>query len=392
MYTIKTYNQISNRGLRRFPTSEYTVSGEATEADAIMLRSHKLSMDEVGSSRAVARAGAGTNNVPVAECTERGVVVFNTPGANANAVKELVLCGLLLASRGIIPGIAFAESQAHLSDHGELSKLMEQEKKRFAGSEIAGKTLGVVGLGAIGSLVAEMAIGLGMKVNGFDPALSVEAAWRLPSKVKRIESLSALVANSNFITLHLPAIDATRGLINDELFDAMRPGTCLINFARDEIVDAAALLRALNANKLRRYVCDFPRRELMGRDDVIAMPHIGASTQEAEENCAIMAADQLMDFLENGHIRNSVNFPTLTLDRAEGAARGTRLAISNRNVPKMLGQILAVLADQNINVLDMINKSRDEIAYNLIDLESEPSADSLAAIAAIDNVIKVTLI
>ena len=392
MHTVKTYNQISNRGLSRFSAKDYIVAGDAIGGDAILLRSHKLTIDEVGDARAIARAGAGTNNVPVTDCTERGVVVFNTPGANANAVKELVLCGLLLASRGIILGIAFAESQAHLSDHAELSKLMEQEKKRFAGSEIAGKNLGVIGLGAIGSLVAEMAIGLGMKVNGFDPALSVEAAWRLPSKVKRIENLGSLVASSDFITLHLPAIEATRGLINNEIFNAMRPGTSLINFARDEIVDAEALLRALDAKKLGRYVCDFPRHELMGRDDVIAMPHIGASTREAEENCAIMAADQLMDFLENGHIRNSVNFPALTLDRAERAARGTRLAISNRNVPKMLGQILAVLADQNINVLDMINKSREDIAYNLIDLESEPSADSLAAIAAIDNVIKVTLI
>lgn len=392
MLTIKTYNQISNRGLSRFSAKDYIVAGDAIGGDAILLRSHKLSIEEVGDARAVARAGAGTNNVPVTDCTERGVVVFNTPGANANAVKELVLCGLLLASRGIIPGIAFAESQAHLNDHAELSKLMEQEKKRFAGSEIAGKTLGVVGLGAIGSLVAEMAIGLGMKVHGFDPALSVEAAWRLPSKVKRIENLSSLVANSDFITLHLPAIEATRGLINNEIFSAMRPGSSLINFARDEIVDAEALLEALETKNLGHYVCDFPRHELMGRDDVIAMPHIGASTREAEENCAIMAADQLMDFLENGHIRNSVNFPALTLDRAEDAARGTRLAISNRNVPKMLGQILAVLADQNINVLDMINKSREDIAYNLIDLESEPSADSLAAIAAIDNVIKVTLI
>ena len=392
MHTIKTYNQISNRGLSRFSVKDYIVAGDAIGGDAILLRSHKLSIEEVGDARAVARAGAGTNNVPVTDCTERGVVIFNTPGANANAVKELVLCGLLLASRGIIPGITFAESQAHLNDHAELSKLMEQEKKRFAGSEIAGKTLGVVGLGAIGSLVAEMAIGLGMKVHGFDPALSVEAAWRLPSKVKRIENLSSLVANSDFITLHLPAIEATRGLINNEIFSAMRPGSSLINFARDEIVDAEALLEALETKKLGRYVCDFPRHELMGRDDVIAMPHIGASTREAEENCAIMAADQLMDFLENGHIRNSVNFPALTLDRAEGAARGTRLAISNLNVPKMLGQILAVLADQNINVLDMINKSRENIAYNLIDLESEPSADSLAAIAEIDNVIKVTLI
>lgn len=392
MHTIKTYNQISPLGLNRFPEGAYRVSADAESADAILLRSHKLAVEELGTSKAVARAGAGTNNVPVGACTERGIVVFNTPGANANAVKELVLCGLLLASRGIIPGIAYAQSQSSVADHTELSKLMEQEKKRFAGSEIAGKTLGVVGLGAIGSLVAEMAIGLGMRVQGFDPALSVEAAWRLPSKVKRIESLASLMASSDFVTLHLPAIDATRGMINDELFAAMRPGTSLINFARDEIVDADALLKALESGPLGRYVCDFPRRELMGRDDVIAMPHIGASTREAEENCAVMAADQLMDFLQNGHIRNSVNFPALTLDRAEGAAKGTRLAISNRNVPKMLGQILAVLADQNINVLDMINKSRDDIAYNLIDLESEPSAQSLAAIAAIENVIKVTLI
>jgi D-3-phosphoglycerate dehydrogenase len=237
-----------------------------------------------------------------------------------------------------------------------------------------------------------MALSLGMRVQGYDPALSVEAAWRLPSSVKRIENLAALVASSDFITLHLPAIDATRGLINDELFAAMRPGTSLINFARDEIVDPDALLRALEAKTLGRYVCDFPRHELMGRDDVIAMPHIGASTREAEENCAVMAADQLMDFLDNGHIRNSVNFPALSLDRAGDAAPGTRLAISNRNVPKMLGQILAVLSDQNINVLDMINKSRNDIAYNLIDLESTPSQESLTAIAAIDNVIKVTLI
>lgn len=392
MHNIKTYNQISPLGLNRFPKSSYHVAADISDADAILLRSHKLATEELGSARAIARAGAGTNNVPVDACTEQGIVVFNTPGANANAVKELVLCGLLLASRGILPGIDFAQSQNDIDDHAELSKLMEQEKKRFAGSEIAGKTIGVVGLGAIGSLVAEMAISLGMKVQGFDPALSVEAAWRLPSKVKRIENLNSLMASSDFITLHLPAIDATRGMINREIFDAMRPGTCLINFARDEIVDADALLEALESNKLGRYVCDFPRKEFMDRNDVIAMPHIGASTREAEENCAVMAADQLMDFLENGNIRNSVNFPALALDRVEGAAKGTRLAISNRNVPKMLGQILAVLSDQNINVLDMINKSRNDIAYNLIDLESEPSAESLAAIAAIENVIKVTLI
>ena len=237
-----------------------------------------------------------------------------------------------------------------------------------------------------------MAISLGMKVQGYDPALSVEAAWRLPSQVKRKENLAALVASSDFITLHLPVLDATRNLINAEMFDAMREGTCLLNFARDEIVDSEALAAALESEKLRCYVSDFPRPELMGLKNVISMPHIGASTAEAEENCAIMAADQLMDFLENGNIKNSVNFPALSLDRAENAEKCTRLAITNKNVPKMLGQILSVLADQNINVIDMINKSRDEVAYNLIDLEAAPSDSALAAIADIDDVIKVSVL
>jgi D-3-phosphoglycerate dehydrogenase len=391
MYKIQTFNQISDLGLSRFPANTYEVGPDVGAADAILLRSHKLDAGAITAGlKAVARAGAGTNNVPVADCTRQGVVVFNTPGANANAVKELVLCGLLLASRGILPGIAFARAQTQISDYAELSKLMEQEKKQFSGGEIKGKTLGVIGLGAIGSMVAEMAIGLGMNVLGYDPALSVEAAWRLPSRVKRIENLSALTANADFISLHLPVLDSTRGLINKALFDTMRPGTCLLNFARDEIVDADALLAALNAGKSLKYVCDFPRPELLSRDDVISMPHIGASTAEAEENCAIMAADQLMDFLENGNIRNSVNYPTLSLDRSARATKGTRLAISNRNVPKMLGQITSVLADQNINVIDMINKSRDDIAYNLIDLECAPSETALSAIAAIENVIKVT--
>ena len=393
MHKIQTYNAISPRGLNRFSTDSYKVSEDNDQPDAILLRSHKLDANVIdGSLRAVARAGAGVNNVPVAECTAAGVVVFNTPGANANAVKELVLCGLLLASRGIIPGIQFADTQSEISDYGELSKLMEKEKKRFKGNEIAGKTLGVVGLGAIGSLVAEMAISLGMKVQGFDPALSVDAAWRLPSQVKRIENLTSLVATSDFISLHLPVLDSTRNLIDAAMFSAMREGTCLLNFARDEIVDSAALADALESDRLRTYICDFPRPELMGRDNVIAMPHIGASTAEAEENCAIMAADQLMDFLDNGNIRNSVNYPAITLDRAADAAKCTRLAISNKNVPKMLGQILSVLADQNINVIDMINKSRDEIAYNLIDLESVPSDAALNAIRNIDDVIKVTVL
>lgn len=393
MYRIQTFNAISDKGLSRFSSDHYEVGPEVSDADAILLRSHKLEASAIPAGlKAVARAGAGVNNVPVTECTEQGVVVFNTPGANANAVKELVLCGLLLASRGIIEGINFANTQDQISDYAELSKLMEAEKKRFKGSEIAGKTLGVVGLGAIGSLVAEMAIGLGMNVQGFDPALSVDAAWRLPSQVKRIENLSALIASSDFITLHLPVLDATRNLIDAAMFAAMGDGTCLLNFARDEIVDSEALANALESGKLAKYVCDFPRPELMGKANVIAMPHIGASTAEAEENCAVMAADQLMDFLENGNIKNSVNFPALYLDRAVGAEKGTRLAITNKNVPKMLGQILSVLADQNINVIDMLNKSRDDVAYNLIDLESTPSDAAIEAIANIADVIKVTVL
>lgn len=393
MHKIKTYNAISEKGLTRFPQDNYQVGPDIASGDAILLRSHKLDAAAIEPVlKAVARAGAGTNNVPVEACTEAGVVVFNTPGANANAVKELVLCGLLLASRGIVPGIGFASTQTEISDEAELSKLMEQEKKRFKGSEIAGKTLGVIGLGAIGSLVAEMAIDLGMKVQGYDPALSVEAAWRLPSKVKRKESIAALAASSDFITLHLPVLDATRGLINAEVFSAMREGSCLLNFARDEIIDSKALLEALESGPLGKYVSDFPRPELMGRADVISMPHIGASTNEAEENCAIMAADQLIDFLENGNIKNSVNFPAAFLDRGADAGSCTRLAICNRNVPKMLGQILSVLADQNINVIDMLNKSRNDIAYNLIDLETRPSEQALTAISEIEDVIKVTLL
>ncbi len=393
MYKIKTCNTISEKGLERFPRQVYHVDADLTDADAILLRSHKLDAGTIEEGlKAVARAGAGTNNVPVDFCTEAGVVVFNTPGANANAVKELILCGLLLASRGIIPGIGFASTQTAISDEAELSKLVEQEKKKFKGSEIAGKTLGVIGLGAIGSLVAEMAIGLGMKVQGYDPALSVAAAWRLPSQVKRKENIAALVASSDFISLHLPILDSTRGLINAEIFAAMRKGTCLLNFARDEIVDSKALLEALESGPLAKYVSDFPRPELLGRVDVISMPHIGASTNEAEQNCAVMAADQLMDFLENGNIKNSVNFPDVFLDRAADADSCTRLAICNRNVPKMLGQILSVLADQNINVLDMLNKSQNDIAYNLIDLETTACQETLAAIADIEDVIKVTLL
>jgi len=393
MPRIQTFNTIAETGLKRFPTDRYEVGPDVEDAEAILLRSHKLEESALDDRLlAIARAGAGVNNVPVPACTERGIVVFNTPGANANAVKELVLCGLLLASRGIVPGIRFVESLSPEMEYDAMSRLMEQEKKQFKGSEIAGKTLGVIGLGAIGSLVADMGIRLGMQVQGYDPALSVAAAWRLPSQVKRIENLSALVANSDFISLHLPVLDSTRNLIGSDLFAAVREGTCLLNFARDEIVDSKALLAALESGRLRRYVSDFPRPELLGREDVISMPHIGASTREAEENCAVMAVDQLVDFFENGNIRNSVNFPTLFLDRSADAEKGTRLAISNKNVPKMLGQILSVLADQDINVIDMLNKSRDEIAFDLIDLETPPSDAAVQAIADIEHVIKVTVL
>ena len=298
MHKIKTFNAISQRGLERFNDSNYEVNDNVTNASAILLRSHKLEMLEIGSAvKAVARAGAGVNNVPVQECTEQGIVVFNTPGANANAVKELVICALLLASRGTVQGINFVNSQAQNQDYAELAKLMEQEKKQFKGSEISGKTLGVIGLGAIGSMVAKTAISLGMDVLGYDPALSVAGAWRLPSEVKHISNLSTLMAKSDFVTLHLPVLDSTRGLINDDMFEAMKPGACLLNFARDEIVDKDALVKALEADLIGKYISDFPRPELMANKKVIMLPHLGASTREAEENCAVMAADQLMDFL-----------------------------------------------------------------------------------------------
>lgn len=392
MYKIQTFNQISPKGLVRF-NSSYEVGAGLGDADAILVRSHKLQDSDANPNlKAVARAGAGVNNVPVASYTEKGIVVFNTPGANANAVKELVLCGLLLSSRGILPGIAYVNSLHEMQDNAAMSKLLEQEKSRFKGSEIAGKTLGIVGLGAIGSLVAEMAISLGMKVLGYDPALSVDAAWRLPNQVRKIENLTALLVNSDFVSLHLPVLDSTRNLIDAAAVANMKPGLCLLNFSRDEIVNTQAIVDGLDKKRLRMYVSDFPCKELIGRDDVILMPHIGASTDEAEDNCAVMAADQLMDFLENGNIRNSVNFPSVALDRAPGAARGTRLAISNKNVPKMLGQILSILANQNLNVVDMINKSRNEIAYNLIDVESRPSDAVLAEIAAVQDVIKVSVL
>ncbi len=386
---ILKLNQISLQGLERLPQDNYEIASEFTHPDAILLRSHKLTAEDIPASvLAIARAGAGVNNIPVAECSRRGIPVFNTPGANANAVKELVAAGLLLGSRGIIEGIQYVDTLAGMTDKAEMHKVLEAQKKQFKGSELVGKTLGVVGLGAIGSLVAEMALTLGMDVVGFDPALSVEAAWRLSAQVRRADTLSALFARCDYISLHLPVLESTRGLVNAELLAAVKPGTCLLNFARQEIVDEAALVAALDGDRLRKYIADFPAPALIGRKDVILMPHIGASTDEAEDNCAIMAADQLRDFLENGNIRNSVNFPNLALERVSGC----RLSVTNDNVPKILGSVLSILANENINVIDMLNKSRDDIAYNLIDIDGQVTEEVLDTMRALNGVINVRLI
>ncbi len=389
MFKIRTYNAISSKGLDRFPRENYEIASEFNEPDAYILRSHKLHGEPVPSSVvAVARAGAGTNNVPVEEYTAKGIVVFNTPGANANAVKELILAGLLMGSRDIYGGINYVQGLTEMSDAGEMGKLLEAQKKHFAGGEIVGKTLGIVGLGAIGALVANMAVELGMNVIGYDPAISVEAAWQLSSRVERMENLQTLLGRSDFITLHVPAIEATRHLINSETLAGMKPSAKILNFAREEIVDTAAVLDALNAGALGGYITDFPRPELLGRKDVITMPHIGASTAEAEENCAIMAANQLMDFLQDGNIVNSVNYPKTVMERNGG----TRITFSNNNVPKVLGNVLAVLAESELNVVDMVNKSRGDVAYNIVDVEGEVGESTRAAIAAVDGVTHVRVI
>ena len=337
----------------------------------------------------MARAGAGVNNVPVVDYGKLGIVVFNTPGANANAVKELVMAGMLLATRDILGGLAYVQSLTTMTDAAEMSALLEKEKARFGGGEIKGKTLGIVGLGAIGSLVADMALAMGMKVVGFDPALSIDAAWRLSSEVQRMENLAMLLARSDYVSLHVPAMDATRHLINAEALSSARPGAVLLNFARESIVDSTAVLSALNVGTLGRYVCDFPEPALLGHARVIAMPHIGASTEESEENCAVMAANQLMDYLENGNIVNSVNFPAVSMGRRPGTAR---ITFSNDNVAGVLGHVLSVLADKQVNVIDMMNKSRGELAFNLIDVETRPDDAVATAIAAVEHVIRVRVI
>ena len=386
MRKIRTYNKISVKGLEKFSLDKYEIASEIGTPDAIMLRSHVLQPEDIETSvKAIGRAGAGVNNIPVENCTERGIVVFNAPGANANAVKELTLAAMLLSTRDIVGGIEFVRQQGSGKDAEELHKLVEGGKKTYGGTELKGKTLGVVGLGAIGSQVAETGLMLGMKVLGYDPALSVEAAWRLSREVERMENMQSLLAKSDIVTLHLPVLEATRNLINKDLIESFRPGATLINLSREKVVDTDAILMGLDNGRIGKYITDFPVTEMMGHDKVVSIPHLGASTEEAEENCAIMVADQLIDFLENGNIKNSVNFPNIFLERNGGF----RLAFSNRNVPKMLNQVLSVLADRNINVIDMINKSRGDAAYNVIDIEQEPTAELVQALEEIDGVIKV---
>ncbi|MGD9659942.1 MAG: phosphoglycerate dehydrogenase [Porticoccaceae bacterium] len=389
MFKVRTYNTISPLGLNRFPRDRYDVAPGLEQPEAIILRSQKLHDEVIPSSvLAIGRAGAGVNNIPVADYTKKGIVVFNTPGANANAVKELIAAALFLSSRDIYGGISYVETLGHMKDGAEMSKLLEKEKKRFAGSELLGKTLGVVGLGAIGSMVANMALDLGMHVLGYDPAISVEAAWRLHSSVEKMDSLAALLSRSDYITLHVPAIEATRHLINRDTLASFKKGAKLLNFAREEIVETSALLEALDTGHLGGYTADFPAPGLIGKPNVVLTPHIGASTREAEENCAIIAADQLIDFLENGNIKNSVNFPPTAMARSGGY----RLTFSNNNVPKVLSNVLAILSESNNNVIDLVNKSRENIAYNIIDVEQKPSAETIAKIRGTDGVIHIRVL
>ena len=391
-FKVKTHNAIADTGLTRLKDGNFSVSDSEKDPDAIILRSYKLPVEELNNSlKAVARAGAGYNNVPVEECSEKGVVVFNTPGANANAVKEIVLAGLLMSSRGIYAGANFVNKIDGV-DSADLKAHIESGKKDFKGRELKGAMLGVVGMGAIGAQVAGMGVFLDMEVIGYDPAITVEAAWKLPNNVKRTDNLKNILANSDYVTLHVPAVEATRNLIDKSMLEACKPGLKLINFARDEIVDSSAVIGALDSGQLEAYVTDFADLILIERakkfGDVIILPHIGASTRQAEENCSVMAADQLKDYLENGNIKNSVNFPELIEERQSDF----RLTLSNKNVAGMIGQITTILAENNINIVEMINKSRDEIAYNVIDLESEPSKKVITDLEALENVINVRAI
>ncbi|MDQ1314795.1 MAG: D-3-phosphoglycerate dehydrogenase / 2-oxoglutarate reductase [Pseudomonadota bacterium] len=380
---ILTLNAISARGLARLP-EHYIVGGDLADPDGILVRSANMhDMDIPVSVRAIARAGAGTNNIPVKKLSERGLPVFNAPGANANAVKELVIAGMLMGARNIVPAIKFVEGLSGSDE--DMHKATEAGKKAFAGTELPGRTLAVIGLGAIGSYIAEAAIKLGMHVVGFDPAITVDAAWRLPSQVKRAENVEDALRVADFVTLHMPLVDATRGLINAQRIGMMRPGAVLLNFAREGVVENAAVIEALEANKLHAYICDFPANALKGHARVVALPHLGASTEEAEENCAVMVAEQLADYLENGNILNSVNFPNVSMARESAY----RIAIANANVPNMVGQISSVLAAAGLNIHNMVNKSKGDMAYTLVDVDSAVTDTVMQQLSAIAGVLVV---
>jgi len=384
---ILTLNAISKRGLARLPES-YVVGGEVAEPDAILVRSQDMHALSIAASvMAIGRAGAGTNNIPVKAMSERGVPVFNAPGANANAVKELVIAGMLLGARNLAPAICFVAGLN--GDDESLHKQVEAGKKTFVGFELPGRTLGVVGLGAIGSLVADAAIRLGMNVIGYDPEITVDAAWRLPAQVKKAASVEELIKHSDFISLHTPLVPATKDLINAERVKLMKKGCVLLNFARDGIVNEQAVLDGLSGNfgdnRLHAYICDFPSNLLKRHPHFVALPHLGASTEEAEENCAIMVADQLVDYLENGNIQNAVNFPNINLARESAY----RLAIANANVPNMLGQISTALAAAGLNIHNMVNKSKGEMAFTLVDVDAAVPDAVIAQLAAIEGVLRV---
>jgi D-3-phosphoglycerate dehydrogenase / 2-oxoglutarate reductase len=383
-YHILTLNQISSQGLHRFPGARYSVGKAVDHPDAILVRSHNmLEMTIPASVKAIGRAGAGTNNIPVVEMSRRGVPVFNAPGANANAVKELVLAALLLAARNVVPAMAYVSGLK--ADAPDLEARVEEGKKQFAGVELPGRTLGIIGLGAVGGLVADTAIKLGMKVTGFDPEITVEGAWRLPSSVRKANSVEELLRHADFITLHVPLVGATRHLIDEKRLSVMKQGAVLLNFAREAIVDEAAVIAALRAHRLKYYLCDFPSARLLAEPGVAALPHLGASTEEAEENCAVMVVDQVREFLEHGTISNSVNFPNVEMGRESPY----RVAIANANVPNMLGQISTTMAHAALNIHNMVNKSRGEVAYTLVDVDSPILAPVIRAIGAIEGVLSV---
>lgn len=387
MYKIQTLNKISAIGLERFPRDSYEIASEILNPDAILVRSAKMHDMELPSTlKAIGRAGAGVNTIPVDKCSDLGVAVFNTPGANANGVKELVLTAMLISSRRVYEGISWVKS---LSGKGsEVPKLVEKGKSDFAGPEIKGKKLGVVGLGAIGVMVANDAVALGMDVTGFDPFISVEAAWGLSSSVKRALSLDQLLTEADYVTLHTPLSDKTKGMISTEKISVMKKGARILNFARGGLVSNVAILDALNQGIVSAYVTDFPDDELLASDKVIPLPHLGASTPEAEENCARMAVDEVREYLEFGNISNSVNFPECRL-RMSGRQR---IVVANRNVPNMVGQITTILAADSINITDMLNRSKGDLAYNIIDTDTEISDSDLERIRGIEGVIMTRLI